>query len=485
MNIKQITPHPPKPQLVSDSAILPNEAIQLLAKADLFFVSSSFRRSVIGTNHRGGPPGFVRVVTNHSPGAVLAYPEYSGNRLYQTLGNLLITPEAGFVFPDFDTGDVLYISGTTEILIGNAAASLLPRSNLAVIVKIAAARFVREGLPFRGKAEQPSPYNPKVRFLASERKAAVPDAQSQSPSPSQNSSKRVYAKLLKKTPLTPTIARFRFRISSDPEAAAAAAAAAAAGRLLWTPGQHVALAFADELSTGYSHMRDSDPTSLNDDFVRTFTISSSAPPAAAAEADEYEFDITIRNVGVATAWLFRQHERMGLELPVVGFGGDFTIVQEEAQKKGEEGGDGEAVGFVAGGIGITPLLAQLGRLDVERLVLFWAVGARDLGLVEDTLRRWPGLAVSMRLFVSGDGDGDGGVEEEMTMMFERMGDAGVQRVFRRRMCSGDFSWEDGGGGQRPLPLKRWYVCTGLSLRRSVLEWLDGGGREVVFEDFDY
>ena len=47
----------------------------------------------MGTNHRGGSPGFVRVASNKPGpgGCTLVYPEFSGNRLYQTLGNLYTT----------------------------------------------------------------------------------------------------------------------------------------------------------------------------------------------------------------------------------------------------------------------------------------------------------------------------------------------------------------------------------------------------------
>ena len=54
----------------------------------------------------------------------------------------------------------------------------------------------------------------------------------------------------------------------------------------------MALAFEDELSAGYSHMRDDDPRSLNDDYVRTFTVSS----AMGRGLPHDEFEITFRNV---------------------------------------------------------------------------------------------------------------------------------------------------------------------------------------------
>ena len=53
------------------------------------------------TNHRGGPPGFVRCLSGEDGYTKFVYPEYSGNRLYQSLGNLMLEPKSGFFFPDF------------------------------------------------------------------------------------------------------------------------------------------------------------------------------------------------------------------------------------------------------------------------------------------------------------------------------------------------------------------------------------------------
>lgn len=68
---------------------------------------------------------------------------------------------------------------------------------------------------------------------------------------------------MKKDVLTPSIARFRFKIS-DPKRI---------GKR--RPGQYAVFSFKEDLDMGYSHMRDDDPTSLNDDYIRTFTVSSS------------------------------------------------------------------------------------------------------------------------------------------------------------------------------------------------------------------
>ena len=132
LNKKHIVSALAKPELISDSPHLPQQALDLLEKADLFFISSARQNEDMDSNHRGGPPGFVRVLSNDESGAVVCYPEYSGNRLYQTLGNLNINPLAGICIPDFDAGHMLYLTGKTEILVGKKAAEVLPRSNLAV-----------------------------------------------------------------------------------------------------------------------------------------------------------------------------------------------------------------------------------------------------------------------------------------------------------------------------------------------------------------
>ena len=436
MNQKQIILSLPEPLLLSDTLPLPEGALGLLAKADMFFLSSSNHESSMGTNHRGGSPGFVRVVKNDASETILVYPELSGNRLYQTLGNLYTTPRAGLVFPDFDSGDALYLTATTEIVFGKDAAAILPRSNLVVKFYVSATRFVRNALSFRGNSLERSPYNPPVRYLPAEK--ALPDAQT-------NNSKVVYAKLLARDRLTPTIARFRFSLS-DPEAAER-----------WTPGQYVALAFEDELSLGYSHMRDDDPKSLNDDYVRTFTVSSSP-----SSLPHDEFEITIRNVGTVTNFLFRQNIRAQLEVPLKGFGGSFTIKQ----------GPKDIVPFVAGGIGITPILAQIHDLDLARIQLFWTVSIHDIGLVIDTIERCPVLAPSTRIFISRLSEQS---PAESNSQIQRLEGYGAH-VVTKRMVASDLE------GRTDLSAT-WYLCAGTALRKSLLAWLPA--KNCIYEDFDY
>lgn len=120
-------------------------ARRLVAAADTFFVASFVEdaggRRQVDVAHRGGRPGFVRVGVEGG----LTVPDYSGNRFFNTLGNLLTNPRAGLVFPDFATGDLLQTSGRTEIVLDPAEDERMDGAERLW-------RFVPERVVFRARA---------------------------------------------------------------------------------------------------------------------------------------------------------------------------------------------------------------------------------------------------------------------------------------------------------------------------------------------
>ncbi|MDQ0123733.1 ferredoxin-NADP reductase/predicted pyridoxine 5'-phosphate oxidase superfamily flavin-nucleotide-binding protein [Pseudomonas lini] len=94
---------------------LDDAARAMIAGADTFFVASYVdvdgQRSV-DVSHRGGQSGFVQVEGNR-----LTIPDFAGNLFFNTLGNLLLNPRAGLLFIDFNSGDLLQLSGRTEIIL--------------------------------------------------------------------------------------------------------------------------------------------------------------------------------------------------------------------------------------------------------------------------------------------------------------------------------------------------------------------------------
>lgn len=97
---------------------LDDAARNLISQSDTFFVASyvdemgDVARRSVDVSHRGGDRGFVR-----SDGDVLTIPDFSGNLHFNTLGNLVANPRAGLLFVDFDKGDVLQLTGRTEVIL--------------------------------------------------------------------------------------------------------------------------------------------------------------------------------------------------------------------------------------------------------------------------------------------------------------------------------------------------------------------------------
>ena len=102
-------------------------------------------------SHRGGRPGFVQVSGNE-----LIIPDFSGNRYFNTFGNLLIEPRASLLFIDFDTGDVLRLKGIASID-WNPRAHLQPEPSGSGVLMLRLIFRQRSALPLRWDFAEFSP----------------------------------------------------------------------------------------------------------------------------------------------------------------------------------------------------------------------------------------------------------------------------------------------------------------------------------------
>ncbi|WP_417461652.1 pyridoxamine 5'-phosphate oxidase family protein [Kordiimonas sp.] len=97
---------------------LTDNDVKLITSADTFFIASAANNVGEGAargvdvSHRGGMPGFVKVC----PDGNLLVPDFSGNRHFNTLGNILETGKAGLLFVDFEVGHLLQLTGSAGIL---------------------------------------------------------------------------------------------------------------------------------------------------------------------------------------------------------------------------------------------------------------------------------------------------------------------------------------------------------------------------------
>lgn len=92
-------------------------AREMIGAADTFFVASYADRDdgtrQVDVSHRGGKPGFVRVDERDH----LSIPDFTGNQLFNTLGNIWLNGQAGLLFVDFDTGDLLQLAGDAHVVL--------------------------------------------------------------------------------------------------------------------------------------------------------------------------------------------------------------------------------------------------------------------------------------------------------------------------------------------------------------------------------
>jgi hypothetical protein len=86
------------------------EHIALITAADTFFLGTEHPTRGADASHRGGRPGFVR-----ADGDDLWWPDYPGNNMFNSLGNLVVNPIAGLLFVDFQTGETLHLTGRATV----------------------------------------------------------------------------------------------------------------------------------------------------------------------------------------------------------------------------------------------------------------------------------------------------------------------------------------------------------------------------------
>ena len=92
-------------------AVLSPAQQERIAAADTFFIASAHPTRGADASHRGGGPGFVHVLGPDR----LRFPDYPGNNMFNTLGNLRVDPRAGLVFPDFAGGGTLQLTGRATV----------------------------------------------------------------------------------------------------------------------------------------------------------------------------------------------------------------------------------------------------------------------------------------------------------------------------------------------------------------------------------
>jgi len=95
--------------IVQDS-ILPSDK-DFIERLDMFFIATVDERGRANCSYKAGEPGFVRVLDEHT----LAFPNYDGNGMYLTMGNILKTRQVGMLFIDFENQKRMRLNGDATL----------------------------------------------------------------------------------------------------------------------------------------------------------------------------------------------------------------------------------------------------------------------------------------------------------------------------------------------------------------------------------
>jgi predicted pyridoxine 5'-phosphate oxidase superfamily flavin-nucleotide-binding protein len=149
---------PVKSEMIKGTTLGPEQK-NLLERGDLLFIASAHPTRGADASHRGGNPGFIEVLD----GETLRIPDYAGNSMFNTFGNLVVNPAAGLVVPDFENGRALLLTGRAEILF-NGAEPVQATGGTRRFLVFHIEEWVQLALPASVKAERFDyfPFNPKV-----------------------------------------------------------------------------------------------------------------------------------------------------------------------------------------------------------------------------------------------------------------------------------------------------------------------------------
>jgi predicted pyridoxine 5'-phosphate oxidase superfamily flavin-nucleotide-binding protein len=127
-----------------------------VARSDTVFIASAHPEGGADISHRGGNPSFVRVVNART----LLIPDYAGNTMFQTLGNLQANPQASLLLIDFASGATLQMAGTTRIIWDAERVAEFAGAERLVEVAVAEVVEIADAHPFRSHTVEYSPFNP-------------------------------------------------------------------------------------------------------------------------------------------------------------------------------------------------------------------------------------------------------------------------------------------------------------------------------------
>lgn len=300
--------------VVEESTQLDAGARGMIEAADAFFVATYADREdrrQVDVSHRGGKAGFVRVGAD----GTLTVPDFNGNLFFSTLGNIVLNGKAGLVFVDYENGDVLQMAGDAEVILDSQEIAAFQGAERLWTFR--PRRIVRRAgaLPLRWTFRKDG-WSPSSLMTGDWEQA---DARLQAAALATRWRPYKVTRIVEESP---SIRSFHLRPDDG------------AGLLPHVAGQHLPVRIAVE--------------GTNKPVIRTYTLS-------VAPSDGV-YRISVKRDGMVSRHL---HDtlKVGDIIEARAPDGGFTVDPYETRP----------VVFLAGGIGITPLLAMLRHIVYEGL----------------------------------------------------------------------------------------------------------------------
>ena len=98
---------------------------------DMFFLATADAEGRPTCSYKGGDPGFVRVLDAHT----LAFPNYDGNGMYLSTGNVLANHAVGLLFIDLERGHRMRLEGDATIDVDDPLEREYPEAQFVVRVR--------------------------------------------------------------------------------------------------------------------------------------------------------------------------------------------------------------------------------------------------------------------------------------------------------------------------------------------------------------
>jgi uncharacterized protein len=134
-DLRETRPIADRLQQVTVRTALTDEDRAFIARCAMFFIATADAEGHPDCSYKGGLPGFVRTLDANT----LAIPDYDGNGMYRTWGNVLANPHVGLLFLDFESPKRLRVNGTAEVSADDPLLADFPGA--VFIVRVAATRI--------------------------------------------------------------------------------------------------------------------------------------------------------------------------------------------------------------------------------------------------------------------------------------------------------------------------------------------------------